>query len=402
MKRMIALVLTLLLIGSAAEAELRFACYGDAAEACALATTRYAKVYPKRKTKWTTVAYADREAYAEAWRADPAGFADVALLDAALLDELQGVSPLPCAELEQFAKQLKLDGFSFLALTTLTLNKQLIAVPVSTSARLFYWNNSLRKRAGFELPAQWDELAAIGAKMQAYNDGYCVAADATARMALLVGRLQSKHGRDWLTAQNQCAYTAAELAEGLEWLRQLERERVLAPLAVQGDDALAAWSTGRYACVCLWNADQPAVAQALPDGDTLKYTALPAGLPFDGNMQRVDCALTLSAACADPTAAARFMNYLLNEESGQRALAGALGVPASASGLSTATGFRLLDPDLIAATRTALAVGRYVQPLSFERPALVSGAYRTALLSTAPAADVAQALLDAVNAELTR
>ena len=120
MKRCVAVLLLLLFLCSSATAELRFASWGvqDAAKQCALATRRYAYAWPKSQATWTHVHYRSREAYWQAFRANPQGFADVALVDAAMLHELSAGQPF--CELEQFAGQLDLDTFAYVSLVAVT------------------------------------------------------------------------------------------------------------------------------------------------------------------------------------------------------------------------------------------------------------------------------------------
>ncbi|MDD3410222.1 MAG: hypothetical protein PHY12_05360 [Eubacteriales bacterium] len=349
MKRLLTIALALCLLAGQARAEIIFAYWGG--EAAQSAVNEALEKYNKKSTLASAIAFDSREEYV---RALPTLSADVLLLDPALLyaQTRDGASRL--ANIEDYAGIIELENFAYVPLRSLTVNDTLLGVPVSGGARLYLWNGAA--------PADEIALAQAAADWRAGGGEALVAVDAPGCALLLIARLQSLHGRDWLTEKGEVAFSQEEIEAACRWLQSLMNAGVFAVYA----DPLAPWSEGRCAAVWIDCADAPAYQAAAPEGAAVTLLShIASSLPFEGDMQWAGRALGISAASANAPQAAGFIQFLLNSDKGARALADAFGTPLSADGMVSANRYRLLDASLTAAAKEALSWGRYALPYGF-------------------------------------
>ena len=131
-------------------------------------------------------------------------------------------------DLNQVADVIDLSQFSEKALAQCTIDGQLLAIPVSMTGRIFYWNKTTFEKAGLATPITLEELMAAGPIFaeKLGEDYYPLALGAYDKMILMVYYLESVYGKDWV-ADGQLNYTTEEIAKGLEFIQTLEDNHVI-------------------------------------------------------------------------------------------------------------------------------------------------------------------------------
>ena len=103
-------------------------------------------------------------------------------------------------DLNQVADVIDLSQFSEKALAQCTIDGQLLAIPVSMTGRIFYWNKTTFEKAGLETPTTLADLMAAGPVFaeKLGDDYYPLALGAYDKMILMVYYVESVYGKDWV------------------------------------------------------------------------------------------------------------------------------------------------------------------------------------------------------------
>ena len=172
-------------------------------------------------------------------------------------------------DLYQYSDIIDLTQFPEDKLKEDEVNGKLMAIPISLTGRLFYWNKTTFDEVGVPIPTDEESLMAAGAAFKAYNeDYYPLALGEYDRMIFMVYYLESKYGKDWVT-DGKMNYTEAEVQEGLEFMNKLEAEHVIPSVAtINGDmsdslDKNAKWIDGKYAGLMEWDSAVTKVKDAM-------------------------------------------------------------------------------------------------------------------------------------------
>lgn len=247
-------------------------------------------------------------------------------------------------DLNQYSDVLDLTQFPEDKLKANEINGKLMAVPISLTGRLFYWNKTTFDEIGCTLPVDEDSLLAAGAAFKAYGDDYYpLALGEYDRAIFIVYYLESKYGKDWIT-DGKLNYTEAEIKEGLDFINMLEDEHVIPSIAtISGDmadslDKNAKWIDGKYAGLMEWDSGVSKVKAALEGsvnkpgqefviGEFLKFG------PYQGGSTKVSMDFAIKSSTQHPKEAAMLVNFLLNDPEGIEICSTERGVPCSAAAI---------------------------------------------------------------------
>ena len=193
-------------------------------------------------------------------------------------------------DLNEYSDVIDLEQFSQSALDACTVDGALLAVPMSVTGRIFYWNTCTFEQAGIDAPKTYEELLTAGDTFREVlgEEYYPLAMDAAARMNLMVSYLESTTGKAWVV-DRQLQYSADEIKTGLEFLQALEENHVMPTLAAQQTngtlDQTPMWQNGQYAGTFAWDADAETYRSALKNasgflvGDEIAFGGQACGLP---------------------------------------------------------------------------------------------------------------------------
>lgn len=281
-------------------------------------------------------------------------------------------------DLNEYSDVIDLEQFSQSALDACTVDGALLAVPMSVTGRIFYWNTCTFEQAGIDAPKTYEELLTAGNTFREVlgEEYYPLAMDAAARMNLMVSYLESTTGKAWVV-DRQLQYSVDEIKTGLEFLQALEENHVMPTLAAQQTngtlDQTPMWQNGQYAGTFSWDADAETYRSALKNasgflvGDEIAF-----GGQANGGFSKVYLALAINSSCQHPKEAAILVNFLLNEDMGASIMGTACGLPDSATGRAAATAAGLVNPLVVEANNRMMAFVDFPFDPTFESPALAA------------------------------
>ncbi|MDO5293269.1 MAG: ABC transporter substrate-binding protein [bacterium] len=253
--------------------------------------------------------------------------------------------------------KLDLTQFDEKYLNQCKVNDKVVAVPVSITGRIFYWNMTTFKAAGIEkAPTTYEELKAAGAafKDKLGDDYYPLALNELDRTILMVNYLESVYNKEWVV-DNKLNYTEAEITEGYKFIQDLEDNHVipnLKKLIGDGADSLdknSNWIDGKYAGIFEWDSSAVKFQKALnkeknPEfvvGDEIKFGE------NKGGYTKISLAFAISQNTKFPEECADLVNFLLNEEEGVKEMGLERGTPLSKKALSTLEAAGKLKGDMV-------------------------------------------------------
>lgn len=281
------------------------------------------------------------------------------------------------ANLEDQSDVLDLTQFSPESLELCKVDGKLMAVPISLTGRVFYWNKTAYEEVGCELPTDLDSLYAAGAAFEAHDpEMYPLALGEYDRMILMVYYLESKYGKNWVEG-GAVNYTEEEIKDGMDFICELEAKHVIPTMAtLQGDmadslDKNAKWIDGKYAGIFEWDSSASKFKSALegsvnkPGQEFVVGDFVKMG-DSNGGFTKISMAFAVSATSEHPKEAAMLINFLLNEEEGVKISATERGIPCSKEGLKILNDNKLGDALTIEANTKVMDYSKFTLDSKFE------------------------------------
>lgn len=287
-------------------------------------------------------------------------------------------------------------------------------IPISMTGRIFYWDKTTFDEIGCEIPTTLEELKACGEKFAAYGDDYYpLALGEYDRMILMIYYLESVYGTDWVT-DGQINYTTDQIAEGLQFIQDLEDAHVIPSVATIAGDGAASldqnqnWIDGHYAGIFEWDSSASKFASAAEGREIVVGDYLTDLGEYQGGYAKVSMCWAISATCEHPKEAALLVNFLMNNEEAAKILGSERGVPVSQIALKTANDAGLLNGQVVEANGKVLAwVSNSLDP-KFEDSQLKSsdGVYYDVMAGLSygdyTVEEAAQTLYDGVTAVISQ
>lgn len=237
----------------------------------------------------------------------------------------------------------------------------LAALPVSMTGRIFYWDKTTFDEVGVELPTTLVDLKAAGEAFAAYGDDYYpLALGEYDRMILMVYYLESVYGTDWVT-DGQLNYTTEQVAEGLQFIQDLEDAHVIPSIATIAGDGAASldqnqnWIDGHYAGIFEWDSSASKFSAAAEGREIVVGDYLTDFGDYKGGYAKVSMGWAIASSCEHPKEAALLLNFLMNNEEAATILASERGIPVSQIALKTASDAGLLNEQVTEANGKVLA-----------------------------------------------
>lgn len=274
-------------------------------------------------------------------------------------------------DLYQYGDIIDLSQFPQETLDQCSVDGKLMAIPVSNTGCLFYWNKNTFETVGCPIPTDLDSLLAAGAAFEAYGEDYypLVIDSGFSRMIFMVYYLESVYGKPWVE-NGQLQYTEEEIQTGLGFMKQLEEAHVIPTLAkTDGDmadstDKNPNWIDGKYAGIYVWDASagkhEDAIRESVnvPGQELVRGEFLRFG-DYDGGYTKISMAFAIPSTSEHPKEAAMLIEYLLNDPEGVEICALERGVPLSAKGVALIEEKGIGDPDLIEANKAVIAYSKF-------------------------------------------
>lgn len=284
-------------------------------------------------------------------------------------------------DLYQYKDILDLSQFPEEKLKLNEVNGKLMAIPISLTGRLFYWNKTTFEEVGCPIPTDEASLLAAGAAFKAYGeDYYPLALGEYDRMIFMVYYLESKYGKDWVT-DGKMNYTEEEIKEGFEFMNLLEDEHVIPSIAtISGDmadslDKNSKWIDGKYAGLMEWDSAVSKVREAMEGsvnkpgqefaiGDFISFGE------YQGGFTKISMDFAIKANTEHPEEAALLVNFLLNDPEGVEICSTERGVPCSATAVACLNEKGIGDAMTKEANAKVLAYSQFTQDAQFDNSEL--------------------------------
>lgn len=176
---------------------------------------------------------------------------------------------------------ISLDSFSKEMLEYCMIDGKLVALPISYSVPLFYWNEAVFKKVKLKTPTNLEELLESGeALVEAIGENYYpLVMDEESRFLFLLTYLEQTYGKKWME-NGEISFSVEELQAGLEILRELEDRHVIPKLEeFEGLSSVAEsdnWMYAKYGGVYIWSMDESKYKKMISRSDEFR-----AGTEFD-------------------------------------------------------------------------------------------------------------------------
>lgn len=281
-------------------------------------------------------------------------------------------------DLNQVSHIIDLTQFSPAALEQCTVDGKLLAIPVSMTGRIFYWNETTWQKAGLETPKTLAELMAAGPIFaeKLGDEYYPLALGSYDKMILMVHYLESKYGKAWVV-DGKLNYSKEEIVDGIAFIQSLEDAHVIPSsetLTGDGADSLdknPKWMNGVYAGIWEWDSSASKFGAALSEGQKFVVGEYFTDMgEYQGGFTKVSLAFAIANTAEDKEAAASLIEFLLNGDEGARLLNSQRGIPLSQKANTLCLNEGLLDPMVAEANGKVIAWCQFGLDPQFEAAAL--------------------------------
>lgn len=287
--------------------------------------------------------------------------------------------------------KLDLSQFDEAYLNQCKINDKVVAVPVSITGRIFYWNKTTFDKAGIKTPTTYKELLEAGDKFKSTlgDEYYPLAMNQLDRMILMVNFLESKYNVEWVT-DNKLNYSEAQIKEGFDFIKELEDRHVIPTIKKLNGDAASSldknnnWITGKYAGIFEWDSSAVKFKGALDKKSNFEFVVGDEIKFFEnkGGYTKISLAFAISKNTKYPEQCADLVNFLLNEEEGVKEMSLERGTPLSKKAQDILTKAGKLEGDMVtAANKKVMQNSPFKMDPTFEDQKLkgTTGAYFTTL-----------------------
>lgn len=261
---------------------------------------------------------------------------DIMQLDQPWMENFSKQNPDFFLDLNQYTSQISIDGFSndFLEDFCVYQNK-LMCLPSGTNAINFLANKKVLDDAGvsFGDTITWDDLLEEGKKVNAHNpDHYMINLDDGSSFFITRIYLYQLTGKQLVNDDYTIGVSKGELEQAFAFTKKLYDEKVMIPyeeaMIFKGAPAdNPKWNDNQLGGWFNWSstANQQAWGE---NAITLPYPQI-EGAANSGLLVRPSQVFAISNNCKEPEAAAKFLDFMLNQEKGVLALKDSRSIPAN-------------------------------------------------------------------------
>jgi oligogalacturonide transport system substrate-binding protein len=227
-----------------------------------------------------------------------------------------------------------------------TVHGRLNALPVTMTARVFYFNATTFAKAGIPVPSSWEELFAAGPvfRDRLGPDYYPLALNFLDLLALCRSWVVQRTGAP-LVDETRRALNATETdtTEMAALYARLVKEHVIAPAPERAsygnvaEQELRPWITGRYAGLYYWTSAIGKLTETLEPGQRIVLAPylLRPGARDAGLFYRPGMMIAINSKTAHPREAALLLDFLFNDPFAAEAFGLQRGLPVSKAALAT-------------------------------------------------------------------
>jgi oligogalacturonide transport system substrate-binding protein len=232
-------------------------------------------------------------------------------------------------DLNKVSDILKLDNFPKSVLDYGTKNNVLNAIPISTNAKIFYYNKNISNTFNENKYITWDDIMASGSKTT--GDVYPLDLDSFNAWGLCMAYTEEKTGKSFIKEDGSLGFTQGDIQELLNFYKKLIDSKVV-PASTHKDDN-SNFNNGKAGATISWSTD----AQKLKSGtEKIQGELTSGGFPSaqgENSISYVKPSMlyTISKNTEHPKEAAMFMDFMLNDGEAAKVLGMDRGLPISTS-----------------------------------------------------------------------
>lgn len=249
-------------------------------------------------------------------------------------------------DLNQLSQELGLaDNFSESILAAGTVNGKLNGIPVSLTGRVLYVNKNIYDKYGASIPKTWDELINIAKKFP--SGSYPIIAGSYDSWLLSMTYAEQVTGKPFLSTDGKLVFTQEDIKTALEFYKKLIDNKVtptIQTISNEGGNGLApiaelpSFLEGKFAGLFEWTSAIKKSATPLKEKNMELVTAglpMAEGAKTSAAILKPSMLFAINKDCKHPKEAAAFLNFILNDPEGVRAMGTNRGIPVSKSAVET-------------------------------------------------------------------
>ncbi|HYE82315.1 MAG TPA: ABC transporter substrate-binding protein [Clostridia bacterium] len=246
-------------------------------------------------------------------------------------------------DLNQVAKEVGLENFTKAMLDTGTVKGKLNAIPVALTGRVFYFNKTIYDKFGVPVPKTWNDLLYAPAKF-AYGY-YPIDLSAYDAWLLAMTYVEQRTGKQFISNDGKLVFTQDDIRVGLMFYKNLIDRKVAETIQVRTSEGgnsltpvaqLPSFLDGKYAGIFEWTSAINKSASPLAEKKmemVCGYLPKVAGFKDSGAIIKPSMMFAINKNCKYAKEAAMFLNFILSDPAGAKAMGTNRGIPVSKAGL---------------------------------------------------------------------
>jgi len=288
-------------------------------------------------------------------------------------------------DMNTLKSQLHIENFPASALEMTTNKGKLNGIPISMSSRLFFYNETMWKKAGLDYPKTWDDLLAAGEvfKTKLGEQYYPLILEHQDAFALLRSYMIQKHNKDIINPEtNLLNYTDEEWKEFFGFYKTLVEKHVIpsskyyASFGKANLYEMKPWINGEFGGVYMWDSTISKYGDNLQQPMKLALAPYPmlSGATDAGLFYKPAQSFSIGRNTKHPEEAAKLVSFLMNDPAAVDTLKLTRGVPLSKAAKAELETKGILKPDNLSVAGIAQAQGlpmKIVASPYFDNPQLV-------------------------------
>ncbi|MEW9121913.1 MAG: ABC transporter substrate-binding protein [Thermotaleaceae bacterium] len=247
-------------------------------------------------------------------------------------------------DLNTLADFIEIENYEEHLLEQTSVNGKLNGLPVGIGGKVFYYNATTWEKAGLPIPTTFDELFAAAPvfKEKLGKDYYPFDLDQYGAFLMSLYYLEQKTGKAFIGADNQVAFTQAELEEAYNFYLKMVEAGVTPSLeerAAAGNvpvDQTPGWIQGKYGGTYEWDSAINKFQQALEGDQQIVTGEFLTGIGSNPSaLAKVSMVYAINKDTKHPEEAAKFLNFLTADPRAAEILGTSRGIPANKAAVDT-------------------------------------------------------------------
>jgi len=215
-------------------------------------------------------------------------------------------------DLNQLLEYIDLSGYDKSDLDFGTVNGKLNALPIAYNSAVTFYNKDIYDKYGLDIPETWDDLF-DAALVMSKDEIYPLGGVKKHVFTLLLAYYEQTKNERAFDDDGNCQLDVEEIEYLLEFYKRLIDEKVLIPIDSFDRTLL---SDGKLAGVIFWISDIENYCSSIGEIGTPvlgRYLTNDPDSPLTGWYKKPATMYAISAGSENPEAAARLLNFLVND-----------------------------------------------------------------------------------------